>query len=136
MPKWPDLVGPIRLLRFLRGYEGDVQASAAAFRRMLAWRQEAGMDAIREEIERKGMQLCWSDYPGGAEVGKLLPMVLLAERNSEGHVVQCENTALIDVDGIYELGIEQVMTAMGRSLSSFCRFLKSSCCHSHHHCHC
>ena len=50
MPAWPELVGDVRLLRFLRGHGGDTAVAADMYRKMLAWRREMGTDAVREYI--------------------------------------------------------------------------------------
>ena len=51
---YPELVGGIRLLRFLQGH-GTVKKAAEAYRRHLVWRSEAGIDAVREAVVASGM---------------------------------------------------------------------------------
>ena len=52
-PQHPELISDWKLLRFLRGH-GEVQAAAAAFRRMLAYRVERDVDAARVNAVNEG----------------------------------------------------------------------------------
>ena len=88
-PPWPDLIGDIRLLRFVRGHDCDVAAAADAYRQMLAWRAEAGMDAVRADIEARNLQLQWSDMPDGERVSRLVPMVINAGWSSRRRLPFC-----------------------------------------------
>eukprot|EP01051_Picozoa_sp_SAG22_P016919 SAG22_NODE_2495_length_2512_cov_1.362619_3_plen_167_part_01 len=109
-PPWPDVVGDIRLLRFLRGYEGDAAAGAAAYRKMLAWRAEAGMDAVRQDIATRGLQLRWADLPAGPEVECVFPMLINAGWSKAGHLVQAENTGMMDASAVVDgIGFERFM---------------------------
>ena len=47
--EWPDVIGSVRLLRFLRGFEFHVPSAAVAFRRMLDVRKTYAMDASHEK---------------------------------------------------------------------------------------
>lgn len=49
-PPFPEVVGDIALLRFLRGNDHSVPTSAAKFRAMLAWRASVGADAARNAL--------------------------------------------------------------------------------------
>ena len=49
-PPFPEIVGDIALLRFLRGNDHSVLVSAAKFRAMLAWRASVGADAARNAL--------------------------------------------------------------------------------------
>ena len=46
--KWPDVTGDVRLLRFLRGFDSDVDKAVAAVRDMLATRKRYGIDDMHE----------------------------------------------------------------------------------------
>jgi hypothetical protein len=50
VPAFPELVGDLRLLRFLEGYNNDVGQATEAFVGMLGWRQRNGMDAVRDRL--------------------------------------------------------------------------------------
>ena len=105
-PPWEELVGEIRLLRFLRGHDGNAGAAAASYKKMLHWRAAEGVDAIREDIVAKDLQLDWSEFPRGNEVAKLFPMALNCGSDEHGHIVQCENTGMVDANCMDELGDE------------------------------
>ena len=135
---------------------GDVPTAAAAYKKMLVWRAEAGADEIRQvshglqlqphmentycsckltpplhqDIVARGLGLSWADYPRGAEIVKLMAMKLDMGVNSEGHIVQCENTGLTDIDGIFELGLETMVRALQCSMSTcVCvRVVCARCC--------
>ena len=70
---FPELVGDIRLLRFLRGH-GTAAAATSAFKAHLAWRKEFGVDAIRDAVVDKKMELNWDHYPRGSEIFRFFPM--------------------------------------------------------------
>jgi hypothetical protein len=95
----------VRLLRFLRGYGGEVPACADAYRKHLVWRTENGVDAIRQECVDKNLKLQWSDLPDGPRIAPHMPTVFNAGLSREGHVVQVENSGLINPEFI--LGTEQ-----------------------------
>ena len=48
LPQHSDLVGDLRLLRFLRGH-GNADAAADAFREAMSFRKEAGIENIRKK---------------------------------------------------------------------------------------
>ena len=45
-----DVVGDVRILRFIRGNDGDFASAAEHFRKMLVWRKESGVDDLRAKI--------------------------------------------------------------------------------------
>ncbi len=96
---FPELVGDIRLLRFLRGH-GTAAAATSAFKAHLAWRQEFGVDAIREAVVEKKMELNWDHYPRGSEVYRFFPMQINGGISRDGHIVQMDNTGMIQPEGI------------------------------------
>jgi hypothetical protein len=69
---------------------------------MLAWRKDAGMDEVRRDIAARGLQLRWADLPRGPELQPYFPMVLHAGFSRAGHLIQCENSGLIDPGGILD----------------------------------
>ncbi|KAK3235591.1 hypothetical protein CYMTET_54214 [Cymbomonas tetramitiformis] len=57
-PGFPEVVGELNLLRFLRGNDRDIVKAAAFFRSMLAWRTEFDVDKIRQRVVREN----WHEY--------------------------------------------------------------------------
>lgn len=55
--KYSELVGDVRLLRFLRGYKMNVSIAATKYREMLAMRQIFKLDDIRDDIVKNKMAL-------------------------------------------------------------------------------
>lgn len=96
---FPELVGDIRLLRFLRGH-GEATAAATAYKAHLAWRKDFGVDAIRQAVVDKQMGLNWAHYPRGEEVSRFFPMQIDGGVSRDGHIVQLDNTGLIQPEGI------------------------------------
>ena len=87
---FPELVGDIRLLRFLRGH-GTAAAATSAFKAHLAWRQEFGVDAIREAVVDKKMELDWAHYPRGLEIYRFFPMQINGVQfNMRYRMQQCD----------------------------------------------
>lgn len=60
--KYRELVGDVRLLRFLRGHKMDVALAATKYREMLALRDKLGLDAVRDAIADKN--LAFDAIPG------------------------------------------------------------------------
>lgn len=60
--KYPELVGDVRLLRFLRGHKMDVAVAAAKYREMLAMRDKLALDDVRDAIASKNLSV--EDLPG------------------------------------------------------------------------
>lgn len=102
-----ELTGDIRLLRFVRGYEGDIPGAAAAYRKHLEWRADNGVDAIRQECVDKGLKLRWEDLPQGTQIQPHMPAILDAGRSRTGrHHVHIENPGLINPEKILGTGAD------------------------------
>lgn len=54
---YPELVGDVRLLRFLRGHKMNVSVAATKYREMLEFRRKYQMDLIRDAIAETNMPL-------------------------------------------------------------------------------
>ena len=50
LPPWPELVGDIRLLRYLRKCNGESEAAVRLYQSTIVWRRENDVDRIREDI--------------------------------------------------------------------------------------
>ena len=73
MPAWPELVGEIRFLRFLRGHGKDPVVAAEKYRTMLAWRKEMGTDAVREYIMSGPLEVTRKNSRGNQLTAVLMP---------------------------------------------------------------
>ncbi|KAL8443263.1 hypothetical protein Emag_005988 [Eimeria magna] len=56
-PEVPELAGSGRLLRFLQGFDFDVNAATEAYRRHMKWRADMGLDANRRRVVVESMLL-------------------------------------------------------------------------------
>lgn len=98
---YEEMVGDIRLLRFLRGYNLNVPLAAKHYRAFLQWRTQVGMDAIRDEIVAKN----WStvDFPGYKELVKYIPFVNMYDVcDRDGNIICYERSGYIDTPGTCE----------------------------------
>eukprot|EP00511_Aplanochytrium_stocchinoi_P004279 CAMPEP_0204825460 /NCGR_PEP_ID=MMETSP1346-20131115/3343_1 /ASSEMBLY_ACC=CAM_ASM_000771 /TAXON_ID=215587 /ORGANISM="Aplanochytrium stocchinoi, Strain GSBS06" /LENGTH=393 /DNA_ID=CAMNT_0051953103 /DNA_START=118 /DNA_END=1296 /DNA_ORIENTATION=+ len=83
--KWPDVTGDVRLLRFLRGYDHQLEAAAEAVRDMLQIRDKYNMDEVHESFADVE---CNNEYfPGGNEVQSLIPGLGTVGISFSGHPV-------------------------------------------------
>eukprot|EP00931_Biecheleriopsis_adriatica_P006316 TRINITY_DN107732_c0_g1_i1.p1 TRINITY_DN107732_c0_g1~~TRINITY_DN107732_c0_g1_i1.p1 ORF type:complete len:396 (+),score=74.59 TRINITY_DN107732_c0_g1_i1:47-1234(+) len=80
-----DVVGDLRVCRFLRAKHGDVGAATEWFSEFLKWRVESGMDTDRKEVVGRSPDdfLAWF----AKRRNPYLPMNPYAGRNSNGHVI-------------------------------------------------
>ncbi|KAJ0403772.1 hypothetical protein P43SY_006315 [Pythium insidiosum] len=124
LPPFPDLVGDVRLLRFLRGHKQNVAVAATKFREMLALRRKHQLDEIRQDIGQKA--LTPDEFPGFQKIIPHIPFLnaydLLSESittsietsdqaeaeanttttNTGGHVFYFEMTGYADLRGLAE----------------------------------
>lgn len=80
--QYPELVGDRRLLRFLYGQSGDVAKAAAEFEQFLKWREENGIDAIRDEILKGGMNNP-DKFPNAAKSLEAIPMIAINPHSTD-----------------------------------------------------
>lgn len=98
--EWPDLTGNIRLLRFVRGHP-DLQARAAAYRLMLQFRSDGGLDGLRDQLVGRG--LSWPELPEPSpKVEAHYRLVLYSGLTPAGDLVQIEDSGANDADGIMD----------------------------------
>ncbi|CAM9781453.1 unnamed protein product [Choristocarpus tenellus] len=74
-PPFPEVVGSRRMLRFLRGHKYDVAKAASMMKAMLQWREENGVDQIREDIV-KNKKFNPRQFPQGDTITKLFPVIV------------------------------------------------------------
>jgi len=82
----PELTAEPRLLRFLRGYEHDIPAAAAAYRAMLKWRKEVNADRFSEALQSNGYDI--GAAPHTEAVMKCAVVKWDAGRSPSGDIVQ------------------------------------------------
>lgn len=75
-PKYPEVVGDRRILRFLRGKQLDIDSSSDMFIKFLKWRRENGVDRIRQEIVFGGLDSPLK-FPNGAKIIELAPQIVI-----------------------------------------------------------
>jgi len=85
------------LLRFLRATKYDVQESVGMVRKMLKWRAENSIDAIRDDIVKNNM--AQSDLPGYKEFTSYLPIKPFWGVDKEGNPVCRDTLGSFDPEG-------------------------------------
>jgi len=83
--KAEDVVGDLRICRFIRSRHGDVKEATEWFRDFLKWRMESGMDTHRQEVVGRSPTdlLEWYDK----RRNPFLRMCPFAGRNDEGSIL-------------------------------------------------
>lgn len=66
-PNFPDVIGDRKLLRFLRGHDHSVEKACEMATNFLVWRDENGVDEIRERIVHGGLDHP-RKFPNGEKV--------------------------------------------------------------------
>lgn len=74
---YPDVVGERKMIRFLRGHEGNVEKACLMMSKFLRWRRENCVDLIRREILEKNLNHP-SLFPNAEKILKLVPQVVIA----------------------------------------------------------
>lgn len=94
--KYIELVGDVRLLRFLRGYKMNVSVAATKYREMLAMRQKLKLDDIRDDIVSNNMVT--DEFPHFQKIIPHLPFLDTYDIFSapDGHVFYFEMTGYAD----------------------------------------
>ncbi|KAL3666071.1 hypothetical protein V7S43_008862 [Phytophthora oleae] len=95
--KYVELVGDVRLLRFLRGYKMNVSVAATKYREMLALRQKLKLDDIRDDIASNNMVP--DEFPHFQKIIPHLPFLDTYDIFSahDGHVFYFEMTGYADL---------------------------------------
>ncbi|KAH7492484.1 Sec14 cytosolic factor [Phytophthora ramorum] len=97
--KFAELVGDVRLLRFLRGHKMNVSVAATKYREMLALRQKLNLDDIRDDIVSNSMSP--DEFPHFQKIIPHLPFLDTYDLfSSEGHVFYFEMTGYADVHNL------------------------------------
>ena len=105
----PENVSEFKLLRFLRGYAGDVAAAEAAYREMAAFRAAHGLDALRERLVANGGSAphLWDEYQ---------PIVACVSRgvrhqygvDAYGNVLTMTDIGALDLRAIVKGGLQDL----------------------------
>lgn len=74
-PEVPELAGGCRLLRFIQGFDYDVEAASEAYRRHMKWRKEMGLTARKRRAVVEAMLLPMRPEaaPRNAEISRFYP---------------------------------------------------------------
>lgn len=92
-PPFPDLIGDRRLLRFLRGRNGNVNEACDQYLGHLKWRKENDVDEIRQDIVYRGFNDPMK-FPNGEKLLRLAPQIIIApvkDRNGNPIVTEQYN---------------------------------------------
>jgi hypothetical protein len=90
---FPEVVGNLRILRFLRGHKFNVEVASDMYRNMLRWRKRHGVDAVRQQIVQGGLRP--SDYPGYERFVRFYPSAVDVCRDKKGRPVAIERVGAI-----------------------------------------
>lgn len=93
-PPFPEVVGDVRLLRFLIACKGDVTQAAQKFEAMLLWRRRLGVDKIRQQIVAGDLKPC--DHPLYSTVMKYWRVQLFQDTDCEGNPVIWDTVGSFD----------------------------------------
>jgi len=89
-PQFEELVGDIRLLRFLRANSGDIEASVAQYKAMLEWRVANKVNEMREMLLSGPLEELRA--PHAETFAKLGPIKWNAGTSIRGHIVTLDWT--------------------------------------------
>jgi len=104
LPDAPELVGEIRLLRFLRGH-GTVDDAVKAYREMLNLRKEWNVDAIRAQIMANDLSLDAAPHREALKKAGSSP-IFDAGRSNEGDIVVITFPGQVNVPLLMEVSEE------------------------------
>jgi hypothetical protein len=90
---FPEVVGDLRILRFLRGHKFNIEVASEMYRGMLRWRKRHGVDAVRQQIVQGGLRPC--DYPGYERFVRYYPSAVDVCRDKKGRPVAIERVGAI-----------------------------------------
>lgn len=106
---WPDVLGDVRLLRYLRGFEYFVPAALAAVHRALACRADYGLDAAHERAcgTARAAGYDGAGFAHVERVRKFLPALWNAGASTEGHAVVHVSLGAHDRAGLWASGVSE-----------------------------
>eukprot|EP00747_Dinoflagellata_sp_TGD_P135737 gnl/TRDRNA2_/TRDRNA2_175482_c0_seq1.p1 gnl/TRDRNA2_/TRDRNA2_175482_c0~~gnl/TRDRNA2_/TRDRNA2_175482_c0_seq1.p1 ORF type:complete len:320 (+),score=51.64 gnl/TRDRNA2_/TRDRNA2_175482_c0_seq1:67-1026(+) len=98
--KADDVIGDLRLCRFLRSRHGDVKTATEWFKGFLQWRVTSKMDLDRREVVGRSPEdfLDWYEK----RRNPYLPICPYAGRNADGHVLWYIRQGLVDAKKFVE----------------------------------
>ncbi len=76
-PKFPEVVGDRKIVRFLRGHDYNLDKVTELYRKFLSWRKTQNVDEIRTNIVENGMDHP-SKFPKGELILSLIPQLPMA----------------------------------------------------------
>jgi hypothetical protein len=102
----PELGGPLRLLRFIQGYDFDVGKATELYESMMVWRAKKGVDTIRAWLLER-----WNDdihqiegVPQWDAVQACVPTRQNVRSDRSPHVFVIESTGKINAAALVEVG--------------------------------
>ncbi|CAE8739480.1 unnamed protein product, partial [Polarella glacialis] len=113
-----DIVGDLRVCRFLRARHGNVKEATEWFRSFLKWRVESGIDKLRAQVIGRSPEKFLSWWLPRAN--PYLPICPYAGRTDDGHVIWYVRSGMIDPVKF----VEHRQTTMEQSKMSFIMILE------------
>lgn len=116
-PKYPEVVGERRMLRFLRGNSHDVHKAVDQMRKFLNWRHDNNVDAIRDNIVNNGMNEP-RKFPFGELILSVCPQVVLSAKahDNKKNPIAIEQFCFNPKDILDRVSIEEYIIYLTYSL--------------------
>jgi hypothetical protein len=100
-PPYPEVVGDRRLIRFLRGFNNNVEKASTAYLKFLQWRKDNRVDDIRNEILYGGANHPHK-FPLGPLMLQVVPQIVIAPHALD-HSGQPITLEIYDFDPVHVL---------------------------------
>lgn len=81
-PPYPEIIGDRRIIRFLRGRDGNVDEATKLYGEFLKWRKENTVDEVRDKILYGGINHPYK-FPNGEEIIRLAPQIVIAPNDRD-----------------------------------------------------
>jgi hypothetical protein len=110
-PKYPEVVGDRRLIRFLRGNGDDAIKAAKSYQNFLKWRKKYDVNNIRNDILYNGKNNP-TKFPFANKVLDVLPHILIAfdHCDNEGRPISLETFDWDPINFLDKVTIEEFTT--------------------------
>jgi hypothetical protein len=109
-PSYIEVVGDRRILRFIRGFKHNIDQATEAYGKMLKFRRENKVDAMREQIVQGGLDHP-SLFPRGKRILEMIPHLVIAPnaKDRNGNLICAEGYKFKPADVLEEIGLESYL---------------------------
>ena len=116
-PPYPEVTGDRRLLRFLKGYNLNVEKAVKAYQEFIKWRKDNDVDAIRNDILYGGKNHPIT-FPHAETILRILPQIVLAHHTTDyaGQPITLETFDFDPNHVLEEMSVEQYLVFLIYSL--------------------